>query len=101
MKIDISKLVYAGCWESVLFDDVTVYFTAPKDLVGDRFGDGAKIMVTYSKHDPYNCCPEFMISPTQDGEAYDWDFLDLDNDKDSAKALVKAALENYARRFHS
>jgi hypothetical protein len=93
MKIDISKLVFDGCWESALLDEVTVYFIAPKELVEYRFGDGAKIMVTYSKHDPYNCCPEFMISPTQDGVAYDWDFLDLDNDEDTTKALLKAALE--------
>lgn len=93
MKLDTSKLIFDGYWKSVLFDEVTVYFIATKELVGDRFGDAARIMVTYSEHDPYNCCPEFMISPTQDGEAYDWDFLDLDNDEDTAKELIKAALK--------
>lgn len=96
MKLDTSKLIFDGYWESVLFDDVTVYFIAPKELVGDRFGDAAKIMVTYSKHDPYNCCPEFMISPTEDGEAYDWDFLDLD--EDTANELIKMAIEKVEDR---
>lgn len=53
-------------------------------------------MVTYSKHDPYNCCPEFMISPTEDGEAYDWDFLDLD--EDTANELIKMAIEKVEDR---
>lgn len=98
MKLDTSKLIFDGHWESPMFDEVTVYFIAPKELVGDRFGDAAKIMVAYSKHDPYNRCPEFMISPTENGEAYDLDFLDLDNDKDTAKELAKAALEKMENR---
>lgn len=98
MKLDTSKLVFDGCWESAYFDEVTVYFIAPKELVGDRFGNASEIMISYSKSDPYNCRPEIMVSPTEGGESYDWDYLDLENEEDAAKELVNMCLERMRDR---
>ena len=100
MKLATSKLIFDGCWESELFDEVTAYFIAPKELVADRYPDAeaAEVMISYVKSNPCECQPDIMVSPTKNGESYDWSYLELENEEDAAKELIKMTMERVEDR---
>ena len=80
IDIDISKFEFEERFESALGYTV-LYFIAPKDLVSDKYQEAehATICIEWSDSDKEMDNYSVTISPTKDGEDYDWMRFDLDS----------------------
>lgn len=75
MDIDISKIKFEEDYNNELFDEHTLYFIAPKDLVKDKYPEAEHSTISLEL-----TMRTIMISPTKDGTDYDWSDIELDND---------------------
>ena len=80
MDIDISKFKFEEQFESALGYTV-LYFIAPKELVSDRYPEAehATVCIEWDDSDKETDNCSVTISPTKDGEDYDWMPFDLDS----------------------
>lgn len=75
MDIDISKIKFEEDYDNELFDEHTLYFIAPKDLVKDKYPEAEHSTISLEL-----TTRTTMISPTKDGMDYDWSDIEFDND---------------------
>lgn len=75
MDIDISKIKFEEAYDNAPFDEYTLYFIAPKDLVKDKYPEAEHSTISLEL-----TTRTTMISPTKDGMDYDWSDIELDND---------------------
>lgn len=75
MDIDISKIKFEEAYDNAPFDEYTLYFIAPKDLVKDKYPEAEHSTISLEL-----TTRTIMISPTKDGMDYDWSDIELDND---------------------
>lgn len=93
MDIDISKFEFEERFESALGYTV-LYFIAPKDLVADRYPEAehATVCIEWSDADKETDNCSVTISPTKDGEDYDW--MPFELDADYVEQLISKVLKN-------
>lgn len=79
MDIDISKFEFEECFKSAICNTV-LYFIAPKELVADKYPEAehATVCIEWSDADKKMDNYSVTISPTKDGEDYDWMPFELD-----------------------
>ena len=79
MNIDISKVEFEERVEDSLGNTVA-YFIAPKEFLGDKHPEAehSTISIEWNDCDKDMSAYTAMISPTKDGEDYDWMPFDLD-----------------------
>ena len=75
MDIDISKIKFEEAYDNVQFEECTLYFIAPKDLVKDKYPEAEHFTISLEL-----TTRTAMISPTKNGTDYDWSDVELDND---------------------
>lgn len=75
MDIDISKIKFEEAYDNAPFDEYTLYFIAPKDLVKVKYPEAEHSTISLEL-----TTRTTMISPTKDGTDYDWSDIELDND---------------------
>ena len=75
MDIDISKIKFEEAYDNVQFQEYTLYFIAPKDLVKDKYPEAEHFTISLEL-----TTRTAMISPTKNGMDYDWSDIELDND---------------------
>lgn len=75
MDIEISKIKFEEAYDNAPFDEYTLYFIAPKDLVKDKYPEAEHSTISLEL-----TTRTTMISPTKDGMDYDWSDIELDND---------------------
>lgn len=75
MNIDISKIKFEEAYDNAPFEEFTLYFIAPKDLVKDKYPEAE-----YSTISLELTTRTTMISPTKNGMDYDWSDIKLDDD---------------------
>lgn len=93
MDIDISKFEFEERFESALGYTV-LYFIAPKELVADRYPEAehATVCIEWSDADKETDNCSVTISPTKDGEDYDW--MPFELDADDVEKLISKVLKN-------
>lgn len=93
MDIDISKFKFEERFESALGYTV-LYFIAPKELVADRYPEAehATVCIEWSDSDKEMDNYSVTISPTKDGEDYDWTPIELD--VHDVEQLIAKGLQN-------
>lgn len=93
MDIDISKFEFEEQFESALGYTV-LYFIAPKELVSDRYPEAehATVCIEWSDSDKEMDNYSVTISPTKDGEDYDWMPFELDSG--DVEQLIAKGLKN-------
>lgn len=74
MNIDISKIKFEEFYNNMPFEEYTLYFFAPKDLVKDKHPEAEHSTISLEIINR-----TAMISPTKDGIDYDWYDIELDN----------------------
>lgn len=79
MNIDISKVEFEERVEDSL-GNIVAYFIAPKEFLGDKYTEAEHSTISIEWNDCGKDMSAYtaMISPTKDGEDYDWLPLDLD-----------------------
>lgn len=89
---DISKLELEDRWDSELLGNTVLFFNAPKEWIADKYpkAKSAEISVGFTTASPFRNLCSVMVSPTKDGNDYDWHNLELD-DK-TVKELIKIGL---------
>ena len=75
MDIDISKIKFEEAYDNAPFQEYTLYFIAPKDLVKDKYPEAEHFTISLEL-----TTRTAMISPTKNGMDYDWSDIELDND---------------------
>ena len=75
MDIDISKIEFEEAYDNAQFEECTLYFIAPKDLVKDKYPEAEHFTISLEL-----TTRTAMISPTKNGMDYDWSDIELDND---------------------
>ncbi len=75
IKLDISKIEFEESYNNDPFEEFTLYFIAPRDLVKDKYPEAEHSTISLETQ-----TRTAMISPTKDGYDYDWSDIDLDND---------------------
>ena len=75
MDIDISKIKFEEAYDNAQFEECTLYFIAPKDLVKDKYPEAEHYTISLEL-----TTRTAMISPTKNGIDYDWSDVELDND---------------------
>ena len=93
MNIDISKIEFEELYVSET-GDVLMYFIAPKELVADKYPEAEHATISIELSDPTNSAKTIMMSPTKDGEDYDWTVFELD-DGVARRLIVKGIRANY------
>lgn len=93
MDIDISKFEFEEQFESALGYTV-FYFIAPKELVSDKHPEAehATVCIEWSDSDKEMDNYSVTISPTKDGEDYDWTPIELD--VHDVEQLIAKGLQN-------
>ena len=93
MDIDISKFKFEEQFKSVLGYTV-FYFIAPKELVSDKHPEAehATVCIEWSDSDKEMDNYSVTISPTKDGEDYDWTPIELD--VHDVEQLIAKGLQN-------
>ena len=93
IDIDISKFEFEEQFKSVLGYTV-FYFIAPKELVSDKHPEAehATVCIEWSDSDKEMDNYSVTISPTKDGEDYDWTPFDLDTGV--VEQLIAKGLQN-------
>ena len=76
MKLDISKIEFEEAYDNTPFQEYTLYFIAPRDLVKDKYPEAEHSTISLEL-----TTRTTMISPTKDGVDYDWYDIELDNGK--------------------
>lgn len=74
MNIDISKIKFEEFYNNMPFEEYTLYFIAPKNLVKDKHPEAEHSTISLDI-----ISRTAMISPTKDGIDYDWYDIELDN----------------------
>lgn len=79
MSIDISKVEFEERYEGNLGNTVA-YFIAPKEFLGNKYPEAEHSTISIEWNDSNKDMNAYavMISPTKDGEDYDWTPFDLD-----------------------
>lgn len=75
MKLDVSKIKFEEVYDNAPFEEFTLYFIAPIDLVKDKYPEAEHSTISLEL-----TTRTTMISPTKDGVDYDWYDIELDND---------------------
>lgn len=75
MDLDISKVKFEEAYDNTPFEEYTLYFIAPKDLVKDKHPDAEYSTISLELQ-----TRTAMISPTKNGIDYDWSDIELDPD---------------------
>ena len=75
MKLDISKIEFEEAYDNTPFQEYTLYFIAPRDLVKDKYPEAEHSTISLEL-----TTRTTMISPTKDRVDYDWYDIELDND---------------------
>ena len=75
MKLDISKIKFEEDYDNTPFEEYTLYFIAPRDLVKNKYQEAEHSTISLEL-----TTRTTMISPTKDGVDYDWYDIELDND---------------------
>ena len=74
MNLDISKVKFEEAYDNTPFEEHTLYFIAPKDLVKDKHPEADHSTISLELRTRTT-----MISPTKNGTDYDWYDIELDN----------------------
>lgn len=89
MDIDISKIKFEEAYDNAPFEEYTLYFIAPKDLVKDKYPEAEHSTISLELR-----TRTVMISPTKNGMDYDWYNIELDDDTiDKLIALQSAVVK--------
>ena len=101
LDIDISDLELEERYDSELYKTTTLFFIGPKEILNDKYpeAESTEISVEFITEDPYKLYPEIMISPTKDGEDYDWNYLYID-DPDVVNKLISIGLNLKEKIIH-
>lgn len=93
MDIDISKFEFEERFESALGYTV-LYFIAPKELVSDKHPEAehTTVCIEWSDSDKEMDNYSVTISPTKNGEDYDWMPFELDSG--DVEQLIAKGLKN-------
>ena len=93
LDIDISDLKLEERYYSELYKTTTLFFIGPKEILNYKYpeAESTEISVEFITEDPYKLYPEIMISPTKDGEDYEWNYLYID-DPDIVNKLISIGL---------
>ena len=75
MKLDISKIEFEEAYDNAPFEEYTLYFISPRDLVKDKYPEAEHSTISLEL-----TTRTTMISPTKNGMDYDWSDIKLDND---------------------
>lgn len=75
MNIDISKVKFEEAYDNTPFEEYTLYFIAPKDLVKDKHPEAEHSTISLELR-----TRTAMISPTKNGTDYDWSDIELEPD---------------------
>ena len=75
MKLDISKIEFEEAYDNTPFQEYTLYFIAPRDLVKNKYPEAEHSTISLEL-----TTRTTMISPTKDGVDYDWYDIEFDND---------------------
>lgn len=75
MDIDISKIKFEEAYDNAPFEECTLYFIAPKDLVKDKYPEAEHSTISLEL-----TTRTAMISPTKNRMDYDWYDIELDDD---------------------
>ena len=75
MKLDVSKIKFEEVYDNAPFEEFTLYFIAPIDLVKDKYPEAEHSTISLEL-----TTRTTTISPTKDGADYDWYDIELDND---------------------
>ena len=91
--VDISKFKIEEQFESALGYTV-LYFIAPKELVANRYPEAehATVCIEWSDSDKEMDNYSVTISPTKDGEDYDW--MPFELDAGDVEQLIAKVLKN-------
>lgn len=87
MNIDISEVKFEESYDNVPFEEYTLYFIAPRDLVKDKYPEAEHSTISLELH-----TRTAMISPTKNGMDYDWSDIELDNDTIDRLIALQAAI---------
>lgn len=79
---DINKVEFEERYYSEEYETVTLYFTAPKEWLNNRFPEAvhSEISVEYPANHPEAIYATVMMSPTKtdtDGNSEDYDWFDI------------------------
>lgn len=75
MNLDISKVKFEEAYDNTQFEEYTLYFIAPKDLVKDKHPEADHSTISLELR-----TRTAMISPTKNGTDYDWSDIELEPD---------------------
>ena len=75
MNIDISKVKFEEAYDNTPFEEYTLYFIAPKDLVKGKHPEADHSTISLELR-----TRTAMISPTKNGTDYDWYDIELEPD---------------------
>jgi hypothetical protein len=93
MKLDISKIEFEEAYDNEPFEEYTLYFIAPRDLVKDKHPEAAHSTISLELR-----TRTAMISPTKDGTDYDWSDIKLDNDTIDRLIALQPAIAQKKKR---
>ena len=97
MDIDISKIKFEEAYDHAPFQEYTLQFIAPKDLVKDKYPEAEHSTISLEL-----MTRTVMISPTKNGMDYDWSDIELDDDAiNKLITLKRKAVEAWNRRTES
>lgn len=95
MNIDISKIKFEEAYDNAPFEEYTLYFIAPKDLVKDKYPEAEHSTISLELR-----TRTVMISPTKNGIDYDWYDIELDDKTiDELIALQAALMRSVDNKF--
>ena len=96
MKLDfdiLSIVDFEEMWINEDFQEINFYFIGPKEPISDIYPEAEHFTIHLEL-----VSRTVMISPTKEGEDYDWSPLELDSDTIDRLVAI-AALRSNANRF--
>ena len=75
MDLDISNVKFEEAYDNTPFEEYTLYFIAPKDLVKDKHPEADHSTISLELR-----TRTAMISPTKNGRDCDWSDIKLEPD---------------------
>lgn len=81
IDIDLTKFKLEDVAPSEVFGLTTLYFIGPKEVLKEFYPkcDSTEISVEFLSENPHGAYPCLMISPTKNGEDYDWSDLYIED----------------------
>ena len=87
MKLDVSKIEFEEAYDNHPFEEYTLYFIAPRDLVKDKHPEADHSTISLEIH-----TRTAMIAPTKNVVDYDWSDIELDDDTIDGLIALQSAV---------